>query len=460
MVQFELENLSVLEKAEIEIGNLTLICGKNNTGKTYLTYAIWGLLQKGIDWLKGDEPISSADLAEFLRPTAYQKFQKPFEEDMPPISLRIGIEEIDIQKFLDKLAAQYKNYIPVIFASEPDFFSQTHLKIKYKEPEDGLIFQNSDLRIFKKAGLYEFVFLTTRLSPAWGLYFLFSSFLPHKNTTFLLPAQRDSIELFYKALDEHNAYLLQKLQYTKDLKLLENKPRYPLPIEKLISFARNLTNNIILNSSFLVDKNTQNENEILTEIENILEVKYEILRDEVWIKELLSKQKMPSYLASTSVRSLQHLYFWLRHQAQKDSLLFIDEPELNLHPANQVRMARLFVKMVRLGIKVWITTHSDYLVKEINNCLMLSKIKESQRFEILKKMGYSENDVLYEQEIKAYLTYTEAEKKGTLVPVSFNEYGMLMTTFDAEADKINHIANYLADAIDDINYPEINLPSL
>ena len=50
----------------------------------------------------------------------------------------------------------------------------------------------------------------------------------------------------------------------------------------------------------------------------------------------------------------------------------VDEPELNLHPANQRRIARLFACLVNLGVKVFITTHSDYIVKELNTLIMLN----------------------------------------------------------------------------------------
>ena len=43
-MKISIENLGVLRKAEFELGELTLICGKNNTGKTYATYALLGLI--------------------------------------------------------------------------------------------------------------------------------------------------------------------------------------------------------------------------------------------------------------------------------------------------------------------------------------------------------------------------------------------------------------------------------
>ncbi|MFM6192835.1 AAA family ATPase, partial [Planktothrix sp.] len=41
-MRFKLENLGCLKDVDIELGDLTIICGKNNTGKTYINYAIYG----------------------------------------------------------------------------------------------------------------------------------------------------------------------------------------------------------------------------------------------------------------------------------------------------------------------------------------------------------------------------------------------------------------------------------
>ena len=78
--------------------------------------------------------------------------------------------------------------------------------------------------------------------------------------------------------------------------------------------------------------------------------------------------------SSGAVRSLLEIGFYLRHVAQRGDLLMVDEPELNLHPENQRRVARLFVCLISLGIRVFITTHSDYIVKEFNTLRALAKI--------------------------------------------------------------------------------------
>jgi predicted ATPase len=39
-----LKNLGLFKQAEFTLGDLTIICGNNNTGKTYATYALFGFL--------------------------------------------------------------------------------------------------------------------------------------------------------------------------------------------------------------------------------------------------------------------------------------------------------------------------------------------------------------------------------------------------------------------------------
>ncbi len=56
-MKFHFHNFGYFDHAEIELGDLTLICGKNNTGKTYINYALYGFLEgwKGSIDLKLDE---------------------------------------------------------------------------------------------------------------------------------------------------------------------------------------------------------------------------------------------------------------------------------------------------------------------------------------------------------------------------------------------------------------------
>ncbi len=43
-MKIQIKNLGVLKQAEFSLGDMTILCGGNNTGKTYATYALFGFL--------------------------------------------------------------------------------------------------------------------------------------------------------------------------------------------------------------------------------------------------------------------------------------------------------------------------------------------------------------------------------------------------------------------------------
>ena len=60
----QLKNIGILKQANFSIGDLTLICGQNNTGKTYATYALYGFLKSWRELI--DIPISNDQVGSLL----------------------------------------------------------------------------------------------------------------------------------------------------------------------------------------------------------------------------------------------------------------------------------------------------------------------------------------------------------------------------------------------------------
>ncbi|WP_338815770.1 AAA family ATPase (plasmid) [Bernardetia sp. Wsw4-3y2] len=452
-MQFEFKNLGTIKEAQLEMGNLTVICGKNNTGKTYLTYGIWGILDIEIIGKTNIELFSTRQLEDIDNYIDKAKI----EEDESYFYLKI--DEEHWSKAEQIINSFNKHSISSVFASNGKGFHNLKLHRVIERNRNFSIFSldivltkdfSLEVKISKReSSLKELLTIdNVKQHHAFSIFILLIFIQSYRNNIFLLPAQRDSIELFYKELDKNRSHLLEKLRTTRDLSLLDKESsRFPQPIEKLIDFARDLTRQVIKTESFLAKEYP----ELLKEVENLLGVTYEVSGDEVLIKDNYSTQKIPAYMASTSVRSLMHLHFWLKHKVQKGDLLMIDEPELNLHPENQIKMARLFAKLVNAGIKVWITTHSDYIIKELNNCLMFSQEIENKK-ELLEELGYKENEILKRDDIRAYIARYDEKLEGcTVDKVEFDEYGMVMTTFDEQARNINTVAHRLADEIDEEN---------
>ena len=45
-VKFIFKKIGPIKKAELELGDITIIAGRNNTGKTYLVYTLYGFLKQ------------------------------------------------------------------------------------------------------------------------------------------------------------------------------------------------------------------------------------------------------------------------------------------------------------------------------------------------------------------------------------------------------------------------------
>ena len=71
--------------------------------------------------------------------------------------------------------------------------------------------------------------------------------------------------------------------------------------------------------------------------------------------------------ASSMVSELAPLVLFLRSGVKPGDTLIIEEPEAHLHPGAQADMAVVLARLVRAGVRVIITTHSDWLLQEISN---------------------------------------------------------------------------------------------
>jgi predicted ATPase len=55
-------------------------------------------------------------------------------------------------------------------------------------------------------------------------------------------------------------------------------------------------------------------------------------------------------------------------------IIFIEEPEAHLHPGAQVSLMECFVDLVKMGAKIVITSHSNYMFQKLNNLIAEDKI--------------------------------------------------------------------------------------
>lgn len=119
-------------------------------------------------------------------------------------------------------------------------------------------------------------------------------------------------------------------------------------------------------------------------------------------------QDLDVNLASSGAVELLPLIETLRHVSDgkigRSSVLFIEEPEAHLHPAAQLAVARALVKARNLGLRIIVTTHSDFFLQEINNLVKAGRLRTRRnRKKILDSLGIDADATLAGDDVAAYL---------------------------------------------------------
>ena len=88
------------------------------------------------------------------------------------------------------------------------------------------------------------------------------------------------------------------------------------------------------------------------------------------------EQDMRLNRSSSMVSELAPLVLFLRGVISPGDTLIIEEPEAHLHPAAQTQMAATLARLVRAGVRVLVTTHSDFMLQEIGNLIREGELGE------------------------------------------------------------------------------------
>ena len=91
------------------------------------------------------------------------------------------------------------------------------------------------------------------------------------------------------------------------------------------------------------------------------------------------ERDLPLMNTSSMVSELAPVVLYLRHVVSPGDLLIIEEPESHLHPEMQALFTRQLVAAVQSGVRILITTHSEWILEELANLVRLSELPTDQR---------------------------------------------------------------------------------
>ena len=116
---------------------------------------------------------------------------------------------------------------------------------------------------------------------------------------------------------------------------------------------------------------------------------------------------MPLTAAASSIKELAPLTLFLNKYSTKGVSFLFEEPEAHLHPNRQVKVADLISCIVNEGGHMQVTTHSDFLIKRLNNLINLfllrEKMEEGEFVKLLSKWKIKDSYLLNPKDVGAYL---------------------------------------------------------
>lgn len=433
------ENLIAVSKASIDLSkDLLVFTGENNSGKTYLTYLIYALYKPNTTFSEMFTPInieldkegfytynlydninSVLDnvLNQYLSISQYRNLHKHFALDQSQFQdTKIqfsGFENcISKEKYLD-----YEEEYDTPFGNKMSKKKNSPI-IKWKKGENS-----------EKDDLYAD---TIEANRRIILKLIF-------NNTYIFPSLREGIVLFNKELSIIKNKTFDKLlgatngEFEMWSSLAKRFNRYPKPIKDSLEFAQNLD----------VYKKEKSEFAYLAdELENtLLQGKIDIGNDgDVNFKIQNSDNAIEIHAVSSTIKSFSYLTVYLRHIAKKGDFIIIDEPELNLHPDNQRKLARFFGRLINNGFKLLISTHSDYITRELNNLIMLNEgtnKKPNETNELLKSYNYENSQLIDKERVGVYL-FRQGKDVET---IEVSGMGFNVPTIDEEINRLNQTTN-------------------
>ncbi len=260
---------------------------------------------------------------------------------------------------------------------------------------------------------------------------------------FSLTGERSGISIFADSIADFSRRMenitIPMKKIKKRMKFVQEEvgvpgQAFPLPVTKEIAFFQNLKK-IRRKVSYI----SKEHPELLILADRLSGGRYNF-DEQLGVQYFPESAETPLTLSecSSSVKSLVEFNFYLRHCAKKNQILMIDEPELNLHPENQRKLARLLAMLVNAGIRVFITTHSDYIIREFNTLIQLKQNKKHIK-KIKEQEEYVDSELLDYSKIRAYIA--QRKNEGIVFePSAVTEIdGISIPTLDEVIDKMNSI---------------------
>lgn len=451
-----INDLGVVKQCQIDLNKkFLLFCGRNSTGKTYVSYALHAFLY--------DESMFELD--------CYKEIVRQIRE-----SGSFKVTKDDIQAWLDKkcksVVSQSGSIFGISDVTKDKLFKNFSMSVEFSEEDFAHMLKAPFQTMMKEQGenywkvtknsLSDCIHIESNVEKnAWlnnSIRFVSLMTIIFRKFAFgnagnarMLTVERNSIYTFKTELSLSRNELIDRIQQQTDHSELDiigmlnsSSRRYPLAVRNSLRVANDLEN---------VQKFDSQYSHIADMIESeLLDGEVSMTKNgdvEFHSKRMSKTSRLPFHLSSSIVKTMASLVIYLRHIANVGDTLIVDEPEMNFHPDVQVLLARIFAIMSSRGLKIVVSTHSDYIIRELNNLIMASALLKKHKFDAASKMGYDEGMCIDSNDISVLYFEYSGKKSVKVRPLSVDMDGFAVDSIDSTISDQNDRANALYDELHD-----------
>ena len=438
--------LAKIDEAEFEIKPLTIFVGQNGTNKSYVAHTVYELNNFNLnsqifEEIKNSLNIEQKKIIEYINKNKIKESDLNIDIDVNENEIILEKQlEIKVDKEIYQITEKLKNILENLLIKHlNNTFNSEENILKYIEIKDNInLNEKITIRfIYKKDQNKEDIIIN------YFLLYLIKKLINFKisQKTFYFPASRTG---FVLAFDEIVSGLFRdKLGGTPTNTKLTKPTKEFLQNFADIKIGKFEDNDFLTLALIHKNNNDPNITKLIEYIENniihgIIEEKKEHNYTKYYLN--TNNKNLELHITSSATVELLPIIVFLKHFVTlKDKLLIIEEPEAHLHPKAQIHIARFIALMVNYGIKVLITTHSDYIINELNNLIKLNFIKNDKQQKYFKQNNLSKDFCLNPSEISAYL-FKEDKNKVQVKKLDIDEYGISNENIDEVLDELTENA--------------------
>lgn len=388
-VIFDIKRLGAIRDSSITLSPMMIFSGESGLGKSYAAFLVHYLYYVLLD---------SDRFLNFFLEQGYDFNEIYKKKESGKVILSISAQEV--LDWLNKDAVSYIGYL----VGHQNIDGDINIKLPIQEKSFDFIFTQTleglegQEELYDKVVLkdYSYSVVSTRNIPtpipyaalikAYFRELIFGD-MNNITKTFLLPPSRGSL------MEVSERPIFQSGMYEEffDMKALLNKPQESVSP---------------LNQALIECNARVNNGELKRE-------------GEKYLYHMRNGATIPLTAAASSIKELSPLSLLINKFPVKGVSILFEEPEAHLHPSRQVKLADLLACIISAGGHLQVTTHSDYLIKRLNNLMKLSllkdKISPSEFKKLLNAFKIKEEYLLAVSNVHAYLLEEQSDGSSRII---------------------------------------------